>query len=242
MHRLIVCSAAYRQSSYRRKGLDAADPDNRLLARFSVRRLEAEEVRDAMMAAAGKLDPSPFGPPVPVAAETVDAAGRRTRIPTTNCRRSVYLASRRTAMSPELEAFDAPLMAPNCEARVVSTVAPQSLLLLNSPFALRMAEAFADRVRTTAGDDPTRQVRAAWRMAFGVPPEEAEVGPAVAYLTQQTELLRERVKELAAAPAKPAGRPRRVSGPPPAPVDPARAALATYCQALMASNRFLYVR
>jgi hypothetical protein len=67
MHRLIVCSSAYRQSSARRPGPHAADPDNRLLARFSVRR------------------------PVPVASETVDKAGRRTPVPTTDCRRSVYL-------------------------------------------------------------------------------------------------------------------------------------------------------
>ncbi len=246
MHRLIVCSAAYRQSSARRPGLDAADPDNRLLARFAVRRLEAEEVRDAMMAVAGQLEPSAFGPPMPVAAESTDSGGRTTRVPTTVCRRSVYLAARRTVPSPELEAFDAPVMAPNCEVRLASTVAPQSLLLLNSPFALRMAEAFADRVRAAAGDDPARQVRSAWRLAFGVAPDEAEVRLAVAYLAQQTELLRARVKDLAAAPpAVPAGRPRRGAakepppGPPPAPV---RAALASYCQALMASNRFLYVR
>src|SRR5205807_2716649 len=65
MHRLIVCSAAYRQSSARRPELDAADPDNRLLARFSVHRLEAEAMRDAMMAVAGELNPRQFGPPVP---------------------------------------------------------------------------------------------------------------------------------------------------------------------------------
>jgi hypothetical protein len=243
MHRLIVCSAAYRQSSARRPGLDAVDPDNRLLARFSVRRLEAEEVRDAMMAVAGQWEPSQFGPPVPVASESTDKAGRRTRLPTTVCRRSVYLASRRTAPSPELEAFDAPVMAPNCEVRLASTVAPQSLLLLNGSFALRMAEAFADRVRATAGGEPSRQVRSAWRSAFGAEPDEAEVGLAVAYLARQTELLQARVKEWASAPpAAPASPPRRgrARGAPagaPTPADPARAALATWCQALMASNR-----
>ncbi len=246
MHRLIVCSTAYRQSSARRSRLDTVDPDNRLLARFSVRRLEAEAVRDAMVAVSGKLDPSPFGPPVPVASESTDQAGRRTRVPTLACRRSVYLAARRTALSPELEAFDAPMMAPNCEVRMVSTVTPQALLLLNSPFALRTAEAFADRVRAEAGDDPIRQVRLAWRLAFGVEANEVEVESAAAYLARQTELLRARVKELASAPpAEPARRPRRGSAQPTSPptlADPARAALATYCQALMASNRFLYVR
>src|SRR5207253_243893 len=135
-------------------------------------------------------------------------------------------------------------MSPNCEVRLASTVAPQSLLLLNSAFALRMAEEFAERVRATVGDDPNRQVRSAWQVAFGVQPGEAEVELAVAYLAQQTKLLQARAKELAGAPPPPP-RSRRgatmepAAGPPP---DPGRAALATYCQALLASNRFLYVR
>jgi Protein of unknown function (DUF1553)/Protein of unknown function (DUF1549)/Planctomycete cytochrome C len=243
IHRLIVCSTAYRQSSARRLEQDKVDPDNRLLARFSVRRLEAEEVRDAMLVAAGQLELSQFGPPVPVANESADAAGRRTRVATTTGRRSVYLAWRRTALSPELETFDAPAMSPNCEVRMASTVAPQALMLLNSPFALKTAEAFADRVAKEG--DPAQQVRSAWRIAFGIEPPKSEVEIAVTYLAKQTELLQARVKELAAAPPpEPMGRarPGAPKSAPTLPADPARAALATYCQALMASNRFLYVR
>src|SRR5207248_5419538 len=107
-------------------------------------------------------------------------------------------------------------------------------------------EAFADHVRAAAGTDANRQVRSAWRIAFGVEPDEAEVGAALAYLSQQTGLLQTRAKELAAAPPPPPPvRPRRTpapEAPAAAPPDPARAALATYCQALLASNRFLYVR
>lgn len=240
MHRLIVCSTVYRQSSLRLPQLEAVDPDNRLLARFSVRRLEAEEVRDAMLAVAGTIESTQFGPPAAVASEAVAAAGQRPRLSTFSCRRSLYLAARRTALAPELEMFDAPVMAPNCEVRLSSTVAPQALLLLNSPFALRTAEAFSDRVAAVAGGDVQRQARQAWRICLGIEPGEAELAKAVAYLRQQTGLLAVRMKELSASTTDKRP-PKNTPAMSTMPTDPARAALASFCQALMASNRFLYV-
>src|SRR6185437_6748499 len=98
------------------------------------------------------------------------------------------------SLAPELEMFDAPVMAPNCEVRMSSTVAPQSLLLLNSPFALQVSETLADRIAAVAGADAKRQSREAWRMCFGIEPDEAELTKAASYLHQQAELLAVRLK------------------------------------------------
>jgi hypothetical protein len=130
------------------------DPDNLLLSRASVRRLDAETLRDAMLSVSGQLNPKMFGPPVPVmldtdgqvivGVDTTDTAGRPTGkvVPLNGeeFRRSVYVQMRRTRPLALLEAFDLPKMEPNCELRSASTVAPQSLTLMNSAFALGAAE------------------------------------------------------------------------------------------------------
>ena len=109
MHRLIVTSTTYRQSSRRRPDLEAADPDNRLLGRASLRRLEAEAVRDGVLAVSGKLNPKAFGPPVPVAPDEVGQiivavdtrdstrvhAGPRISLGGEEYRRSIYIQVRR---------------------------------------------------------------------------------------------------------------------------------------------------
>ncbi|MCA1686178.1 MAG: DUF1549 and DUF1553 domain-containing protein, partial [Planctomycetia bacterium] len=234
LHRLIVTSTAYRQSSRRTPALDAADPENRLLGRASVRRLEAESVRDAILAAGGRLNPKMFGPPVPVApdesglvvvaVDTRDTAGRPTgkAVPlgVEEFRRSLYVEVRRSLPLSFLEAFDAPAMEPNCERRAASTVAPQSLLLMNNEFVVAQSEAFAARVEAGAGADPDAQVRLAWRLALSTDPGPAEVSEAAAFLARQRD-------DFAAGPA---------GGP-----GPSRRALATFCQALLSSNAFLYV-
>jgi mono/diheme cytochrome c family protein len=239
LHRLIVTSTAYRQSSQRREELDAVDPDNRLLGRMSVRRLEAETIRDALLSVAGQLSDKQYGPPAPVAPDEVgqiivaadnrDSAGRpvgkRASIGEEEFRRSVYVQMRRSMPLGVLEPFDAPVMAPNCEKRACSTVAPQSLLMMNSPFVIEQAEALADRVKQQAGDDPAAQFGLAWQLAFSRSPTDAELQSGIAFLQAQTTEL------TAFAPANP-------KSPKP---DSARLALANLCQALVSSNAFLYV-
>src|SRR5207245_2935126 len=143
LHRLVLTSNAYRQSSARESGKDAADPDNRLLGRFPLRRLDAEAVRDGMLAVSGRLNPAAFGPPVPVkendvgqfvlGVENRDGAGRFTAEvplpPGDDARRSVYVQVRRSRPLSVLDTFDWATAEPNCEARNRSTSPAHALLL-----------------------------------------------------------------------------------------------------------------
>src|SRR5262249_36667645 len=153
----VLRSAVYRQTSRVREAVRAADPDNLLLWRYPLRRLDAEALRDAMIAVSGDLDSLLGGPYIPtqrapdgsVIVED-QAAGA--------CRRSVYLQQRRTQVLTMLELFDAPALASNCSFRVSSTVPLQSLALLNSDFARGRARAFAERLEHEAGSDPERRM------------------------------------------------------------------------------------
>jgi hypothetical protein len=141
LHRTIMLSTAYRQSSRRTPAQLSLDPENRFYARQNVLRLDAEGLRDRALATSGALDPTLFGPPIGVKEDDsgqVIAAGDVHR-------RSLYLLQRRTQPVALMQAFDAPVMATNCEARSSSTVATQSLMLLNGDFWLGQAAALADR-------------------------------------------------------------------------------------------------
>jgi mono/diheme cytochrome c family protein len=241
LHRLLVTSTAYRQASRRDPDRERLDPDNRLLGRMPVRRLEAEALRDALLTVSGKLNPKVGGPPVPVKLDEVgqailgidtnDTAGRPTGkvVPLNGeeYRRSVYVQMRRSRPLAFLDAFDEPVMAPNCPARPSATVTPQALMLMNSPFILGHARDFAGRVRREAGAEPRAQVLHAWRLAFGREPAEAEVKDALTFLAAQAEHFRAHPP---AQDAKAAGKP-----------DPQEEALESWCQALLSSNEFLYV-
>ena len=137
MHRLIMTSAAYRQSSRRESaGADAVDA---WYGRYPVRRLDAEALRDRVLGASGRLDRTLFGRPVPIAEDAVGQVNAANDSP----RRSLYLEVRRTRPVSLLAAFDAPVMAVNCDRRMPSTSAPQSLMLMNSDFVLDHAKAMA---------------------------------------------------------------------------------------------------
>lgn len=238
LHRLMMTSTTYRQSSRRRSELDAVDPDNRLLGRMSIRRLEAETVRDAMLVVTGQFTNKLFGPPVPVApdetgqiivgVDTRDTAGRPTgkKVPLNGeeFRRSVYVQVRRTMPLGMLETFDAPMLAPNCALRTPSTVAPQSLLLMNNEFTTQQSESLAAHIVREVGSVPAAQARLAWRQTLTREPSDKQLQAAVAYLTEQTE-------QFAAQPDKD----KKNS------VAPTQRALASLCQALLISNGFLYV-
>jgi hypothetical protein len=257
LHRLIMNSTAYRQSAARQPAKDAADPDNRLYGRFPVRRLDAEAVRDGMLAVSGKLNPKPFGPPVPVMEDDVgqvvlgmanrDGAGYKKGDESLSaqemCRRSVYVQVRRTKPLAVLDTFDWATSEPNCEMRNSSTVTPQSLLLMNNEFVLKQAAAFAERLKEKAGTDAAKRVALAWQLAYGAEPTPAEVARATRFLTEQESLFRAAPPPKAAAPnakapskVKAAKKPK--AAPPPSPAD---RALAVFCQAVLMSNRFLYV-
>ena len=180
MHRLIVLSSTYRQSS-------SAKQEG-----FQRRRLTAEEVRDSMLAIAGKLNLKRGGPSifVPVDNDLVNllyapSQWALTSDPKEHDRRSVYLVAKRNLRLPFMEAFDQPDAALSCSRRESSTHALQALELLNGSLANRLADAFADRIRREAGTDAEAQVELAYRLAAGRPPTARERKLAVEFLKTQ---------------------------------------------------------
>ena len=245
LQRLIVSSTAYRQSSTHVADKDRVDPDNYLLGRMNVIRLEAETLRDAMLAISGKINAKMFGAPVPVMTDedgqiivgidTSDTAGRPSGkfIPLNGeeFRRSIYIQMRRSKPLGMLETFDLPRMEPNCERRNASTIAPQSLAMMNGEFTLAQSKFFAERVTHEVGPDLTAQVKQAWLLAFGDAPTESELKNSIAFITKQT-------AHFKADPYKPEP---VAKGKEAAPTEPAMQALTTFCQALLTSNEFLYI-
>ncbi len=178
MHRLMVTSATYRQSSQVSEEHERLDPDNRLLSRLPMARLDAEALYDAMLLVAGELDETRGGPAdgVQGRADGLVTPARTAR----GWRRMVYVQQRRKQMPTHLENFDFPQMNPNCLERRDSTVAPQALHLRNNGMVRQLAEAFARRVEREAGKDRGRQVERACWVALGRPPDarEREIGAA----------------------------------------------------------------
>jgi hypothetical protein len=217
MHKLMLTSSAYRQASAVsaevREAARQVDPDNRLLWRQRLRRLEAESLRDAILSTSGSLNPQMFGPPVPVRrqpdGEVVtadDAAGWR---------RSVYLQVRRSQPVTLLQVFDQPVLETNCTRRATSTVSSQALTLLNSDFLAKQAAAFAQRVLKEKPDDPAGY---AVRLAFGRPATVQEKEKLTAFLDTQANRYEARDKDAAR-----------------------RRALADVCHMLLSANEFAYV-
>ena len=240
LQRLIVLSTVYRQSSRNDASLKA-DADNRFYARFKLQRLEAETLRDSMLAAAGTLNRQAFGEPITTAR---DPGGRivvgqeelnrnRDVIKVVSrgpgdFRRSIYVQVRRKTPLTVLDTFDEPTMSPNCEARNCTTVAPQSLLLMNDNFVLDTAHALAARLRQEAPGDARGQITRAWHILYGRDPLPDDLLRSLAYLAEQTEAVR--AYDQTRPPVKDA-----------APPDPQLEALASLCQVFFSSNRFLYI-
>ncbi|MFO1066382.1 MAG: PSD1 and planctomycete cytochrome C domain-containing protein [Pirellulales bacterium] len=141
LHRVIMKSTAWRQSALNHPASQQLDPDNYYYSRRGLLRLEAEIIRDRMLAAAGGLSNESFGPP---AAIKEDDAGQ-VIVDGMQTRRSLYVRVKRTQPVAMLQSFDAPVMDINCEARSSSTVATQSLMLLNGEFTVSVAEKMAER-------------------------------------------------------------------------------------------------
>ena len=166
LHRCIMQSAAYQRSSAVPPEMAAHDPDNRWLARMNARRLEAEPLRDAMLAVSGQLDRTPGGP------ATADLMIRR---------RTLYVATTRFDRSNFSTLFDAANPEASVETRTGSTVAPQALFLLNNPFVLAEARHLAARLNSAANDDPAR-VRLAFELVLARLPTEEELQLALSYI------------------------------------------------------------
>ncbi len=214
LHRRIMSSAVYTQAgadSTERRRLDA---DGRWLSFRVPRRLEAEAVRDTLLAVSGKLNRSMYGPAIKPALPSGAPTGmNRDNTPRPfadgpeQWRRAVYLFVKRSAPTPMLEMLDAPGPEASCVRRECSTVAPQALLFLNDDFVRTQARFFSERVTAEAGDGTEDRVRRAYLLALGRLPSAGETRDAVGFLHD---------------------------GPP-------RAALVNFCHVLMTLNEFVYV-
>lgn len=172
MHRLMVTSSVYRQVSKLTPRQEQLDPDNRLLSRMPLRRMEAEVLNDSMLAVSGQLDNTPFGRPTPILARD---DGLVTPIGTDRgWRRSIYVQQRRKEIPTVLDSFDLPAMSPNCSERTDSTVSTQALFMMNNAQVHEWAAALAQRVKNEAGPDPASQIETMYWIALSRPPTDEE--------------------------------------------------------------------
>lgn len=222
LHRQIMLSTAYQQSSELRPEHDA-DSTNALLSRMPLKRLDAEVLRDSLIAVSGRLDETRFGQPDPV---DVRADGLVTTKPTeAGWRRTVYVLQRRKEILSILEAFDLPQMIPNCVERPNSTVASQALHLLNNQMVRELSLSFAERVGQAAKNDRYAQVQSIYQIALSRNPSEQEKQLALSTLNELTAAWEQ---GLQAAPD--------ANGP-----DAQMRALANFCHVILNSAEFLYV-
>ena len=243
LHRMILRSTVYRQSSARDAASHARDPANRFLWRKPIQRLEAEILRDRILAVSGSLNRDMFGPPVPIVEDDV---GQIVVSPGNDgFRRSIYIQVRRSTPVSMLQQFDMPIMEVNCDKRSTSTVSTQSLALMNSDFVLKQAEEFADRVVRDAGNDAQLQVNYAWQLAFSRSPTNLEAERSLVFLRQQMEFVRSRqlssVTQADNAAKESDAKKEGASEKQPKQLEPAVQALTNLCQALIGSHEFLFV-
>lgn len=231
-HRMVMTSKTYQQSSTN-SAAEKIDANNTLYARFSLKRLEAEAVRDSLLAVCGNLKEDLGGKPLLVArrpeggvvigkelsnqnngvVHTVVSLGDAAH------RRSIYVQAIRNRPLTVLQTFDLPMMAPNCNQRAVTTVAPQSLMMLNDTFVLEQSDVFAKSLLQEHPESREQQIASLWLRSYGEPVSEAEASAANAFV--EAEEARQRTRDVDANVAT-------------------ERALAALCQVVFASNRFLY--
>ena len=214
LHRVILLSKTYRQRSRRRPELDRIDPENALLGRANLRRLEAEAIRDALLAVTGKLDDRIGGPASPV---TENGEGKAV-MGGGQDRRSAFVEVQRRLPLNMLETFDQPVMTPNCAQRRQTTVATQALWFLNDQEMVEHANVLARSLLEQSAYSSVRLANLYLRL-FAQGPTPAELQDCEEFLAQQRE-------QFASADPK---------------ADADHLALSSLCQVLLASNRFLYV-
>lgn len=186
--RAILLSRTYRMSSSPSPAGRMKDPNNLLLHRMRIRRLQAEPIRDALLAVGGRLDDQMYGRSVPVyLTPFMQGRGRPRGGPLDgNGRRSIYISVRRNFLSPMMLAYDAPQPFSTVGRRTVSNVPAQALILMNDPLVLKMSESWAKR--TIAEEDSVEaRIDVMYRRAFSRPPREMEQEQATAFLRRQAE-------------------------------------------------------
>jgi hypothetical protein len=263
IHRLMVTSTAYRQASdplrsvvsddpadlaslretFRRQAED--DPHNDLVWRMNRRRMEAESLRDSLLAATGELNPRMGGAGVkaPIEKEIEDLIFTEAEVvdlwpedpnPAEYDRRSLYLYKKRNVRYPMFDAFDSPDTQSACAVRDRSTHALQSLVLLNGAFSIDRAKALAGRVLADAADDIEARVSLLYSLTLTPPPPPAEHAQAASFLAEQADSLAARCSDDSPPLAQPI--------PEPAGLPPAEAAAwVDLAMAMLNRNEFLYI-
>jgi hypothetical protein len=237
MHRLMVTSATYRQSSLADATALKQDPDNRLFSRMQRRRLEGEAIRDAMLSVSGLLNPKAGGPGVfpelPAELNVPRGGWLVSADPAERNRRSVYVFAKRNLRYPIFGTFDAPEGNESCARRNVSTSAPQALMLLNSKITLDWARSLAGRVLREAGNEHGPVIERIYSMTLGRGPTAKELDLARDFLKGDIEHVRQQIAAKADVPS-PVGAPTST--------DPALgAALVDLCHVMLNVNEFAYV-
>jgi hypothetical protein len=186
LHRIIVLSAAYRMSSEAGALARQKDPENRLLHSMPVRRLEAESIRDSVLAVSGTLDRTVYGKSVkPFISPYQDGRGKPATGPLdANGRRSVYIEVRRNFLTPLLMAFDFPVPFTTIGNRGTTTVPSQALMMMNNEFVNQQAEKWATRMLREF-TDPKERIHGMFVEAYGRPPEAAEIASIDGFLSEQ---------------------------------------------------------
>jgi Protein of unknown function (DUF1553)/Protein of unknown function (DUF1549)/Planctomycete cytochrome C len=192
MHRLIMNSQTYKMASgFSRADNLEKDPNNVFLWRFPLRRLEAEGIRDVILAASGQINleagGEPFFPAIPSAVRESYRQGRwvLTKEDASTWRRSIYAYWKRGLKYPMFEVHDQPDPNVTCERRNVTTVPTQALTMLNNEFVLIQARSLAERVLRDAGGDPVMQVRLLYRVALSHEPSQKELESNLAFIQRQ---------------------------------------------------------
>jgi hypothetical protein len=175
IHRLLMTSQTYRQSSAGSEVKAQRDPNNSLLSRHVPTRLEAEAIRDTLLWITGALDTTPFGP------GTLDESSRR---------RSIYFTVKRSQLIPAMQVFDAPEPLVSQSTRPATTVAPQALWLMNNPKVREWASGWAQRTTHSPSLDASEWVTSAYQRALQRSPSPVELQASVGFVKEQTERYR----------------------------------------------------
>lgn len=231
MHRLMLLSNTYQQSTQINPQGQKLDSTNKLFWRMNRIRLEGEALRDSILTVSGRLNPAASGPGVfPHVSDEVLSTGSTHKWGNSSeedgRRRTVYVFQRRSLALPIVEAFDGPDMVNTCPRRATTTIAPQALALFNGEFSRGEAGFFAARVAKDAGDDVTKQIAQAYEIALLRRPTISQQTLAQEFLAKQTRLHQNDAQNNKHPNALKAAQ---------------QAALTDLCHVLINTNEFLYL-
>jgi hypothetical protein len=231
LHRMIVLSQTYQRASAFQREAAKLDPDNSLLWRHRQRRLEAEVIRDSILAVSGQLNAQMAGPGfypnLPIAVlegQSQPGQGWGKSDKREQARRSIYIFAKRSLGVPEIELLDAPDTTSSCEQRIVSTTGPQALAFLNGAFIHEQSRHFAARLVAEVGERTGDQVDRAFALALGRPPRTDESRASLLFLEKQEQQIK----------AETTGEKARAS-------DARRKALEAFCLVILNANELVYL-